>query len=158
MNLKNALCVAVAGLALTGCAWLRGWHHDDVPDDVPDHASKSIFYSGQACEKSPCKVAVTVEACHIEIDPNRLGVRHGLRDAEVVWEIQSPGYTFAKNGISFRDKEMTRSVFREARVVEGNKFTIIDANAGPGNYQYTVRVMRGEKACGPLDPYIINDM
>jgi hypothetical protein len=155
MNFKNALCVAAAGLALSGCAWLRGWHHEEVP---AASESKSIFYDGKPCERSPCKVEVTVEACHIDLDPNRLGVRHGLRDAEIVWEIRSPGYTFAKNGISFREKEMTRSVFRDARVVEGNKFTLVDANAGPGTYKYTVRIMRGEKACAPLDPEIVNDM
>ena len=154
MNIKNIVCVALAGIALSACAWL----HEQFLGGARHGSIRNLFYDEPLCEKSPCKVVVTVEGCRIEVAPERLGVRHGLRDTEIVWELESPGYSFPERGITFQDKEMTKPVFHQARRVEPNRFTIIDANAGPGKYKYNVRVMKGEKACPPYDPYIVNDM
>jgi hypothetical protein len=156
MNVQNIAGAALAALALSACSWLhRG---PAVEEPAQPNRLSGLFYDGKVCDKSPCRVEVTVEACRIQLDPDRLGVRHGLHDAEIVWEIVSPGYTFAPHGITFQDREMSKTVFREAGQAEPHRFVVVDANRGPGSYKYNVRVMKGEKKCPPLDPYIINDM
>jgi hypothetical protein len=148
MTTRTSLCSAALGIVLSGCAWLHGGPY---PGAAP------AAYDTPRCDQSPCRVSVHVSDCRISVSPERLGVRKGLRRATIEWRIEDRGYTFARDGIVFADKEAART-FHAARMTAHDTFTVVDENTGPGEYKYTVRVERDGKACEPLDPVVINDM
>ena len=151
MTTRTLLCAAALGFALSGCAWIHGTFGGESA------GAAAARYDGPRCDQSPCRVRVHVADCRIRVMPERLGVRKGLRRATIEWRIEDPGYTFARDGIVFGDKEAAR-VFHGERMAARDTFTVVDENTGPGEYKYTVRVERDGKACAPLDPVVINDM
>jgi len=151
MTTRTLLCAAALGITLSGCAWIHGTFAGEAP------SAARAGYDGPRCDESPCRVRVQVADCRIRVSPERLGVRKGLRRATIEWRIEDRGYTFARDGITFGDKEAA-AIFHAGRMQARETFTVVDENTGPGEYKYTVRVERDGKACEPLDPVVINDM
>lgn len=153
MNSKASLAIATCSLVLGSCAWWDGIFHSRGGGN----AAKAVV-----CKEKECRVAITVSACAINVEPEVLGIAKGVRDVDIVWEItKSPGATFAReNGIFFKekDREAAAKQFRDPRRLDDKKFRWRDANSGPGEFQYGVNVIDNGKACKPLDPTIINEM
>lgn len=153
MNFKALLVVAACSLVLGSCAWWDRFIHPQGGGN----AAKAVV-----CKEKECRVAVTVSACTISVDPEVLGIAKGVRDVDIVWEItQSPGVTFAReNAIFFkeRDREAAAKQFRDPKLLDEKKFRWRDSNSGPGKFDYGVNVVENGKACPTRDPTVINDM
>jgi hypothetical protein len=106
-----------------------------------------------------CTVKVAVAGCKVDVDYKTVWVSKGNRDAKIHWKIEDPGaYSFLPDGVFIKTPH--NGVF--TKVPTGNKklFTLNDANAYPGEYNYGVRI-RDEKNntdCPVLDPVIVNEM
>jgi hypothetical protein len=153
MNFKAPLVVAACSLVLGSCAW---WDRLTQPHGG-GNAAKAVV-----CKEKECRVAVTVSACKITVDPEVLGIAKGVHDVDIVWEItKSPGVIFPRvNGIFFKEKDRAAAAkqFRDPRLLlEGKQFRWKDANIAAGEFQYGVTVVDNGKAC-TLDPIVINDM
>lgn len=152
MNIKAPMVVAACSLVLGSCAWWDGFIHSQGAGN----SAKAVV-----CKEKECRVAVTVTACAISVEPEVLGIAKGGRDIDIVWEIRSPGVTFAReNAIFFKEKDRAAAArqFREPRLLDDRKFRWRDANTGPGEFHYGVNVIDNGKACAPLDPIVINEM
>ena len=154
MNFKAPLMVAACSLVLGSCAW---WDRFIHPGEG-GHGTKAVI-----CKEKECRVAVTVSACAISVEPYVLGIAKGVRDVDIVWEIvKSPGVTFPReNGIFFKekDREAAARQFRDPRVLEdGKKFRWRNENSVHREFHYGVNVVDNGKSCPPLDPIIVDEM
>lgn len=153
MNFKAPLVVAVCGLVLGSCAWWDRATHEKGSG----YAAKAVV-----CKEKECRVAVTVSACTIAVDPEVLGVAKGNREVDIVWEIvKSPGVVFPRdNAIFFKEKwrKAAAEQFRDPKLLHDKKFRWHNANSGPGEYHYGVNVIDNGRTCPPLDPVVIDEM
>ncbi|MGZ5032085.1 MAG: hypothetical protein ACXWAC_02715 [Usitatibacter sp.] len=152
MNLKAPLVVAACGLVLGSCAW---WEQSSQPR-ASSYAPKAVV-----CRERECRVTVTVAKCTINVEPEVIGIAKGVHDVDIVWEIRSPGVTFAREHAVFFKEEFRAAAakqFREPRLLDDRKFRWRDANTGPGEFHYGVNVVDNGIPCKPLDPIVINDM
>jgi hypothetical protein len=146
MNSKALLTMAACGFALGSCAWWEG------------HAAEA---KAVVCKEKTCRVAVTVNACKVSVDPDVLGIFKGVRDVEIVWEIKSQGAVFVReNPISFKpkDRDAAAKQFSSPALLDEKRFRWRDANSAPGQFHYEVRVIDKGTTCPPLDPTVVNEM
>ena len=102
---------------------------------------------------------VFVADCNVRVDYKVVWVTKGHHDAKIHWRIDDPGaYSFLADGVFIKTPH--NGVF--TKVPTGNKqlFTLNDANASGGSYDYGVRIRdeRNNVDCPVLDPVIINEM
>ncbi len=138
MTAKAVFTAAALALVAAGCA---------APPPV----------RSMRCDTPVCNVAVHVADCRITVDPDTVMVFG--RNRQIHWDIahDSPGYKFAADGITIKDLDPTRE-FTDPSRPNDTKYIWHDRNsqARSDPYHYGVKVMRGETACPPLDPGIIN--
>jgi hypothetical protein len=110
-----------------------------------------------ACLGAQCRVQVSVDCflgifCRIAVDSDTIDVPRG-NSPVLEWEVVTPGYAFADNGIAINDAgdEIT------CRPGEGTRqrFVCNNKHTKPGTYKYTIR-LTGWPAVLPLDPWIVN--
>jgi hypothetical protein len=110
-----------------------------------------------ACAGSQCKVQVSVDCtllifCRIAVDNDTIDVPRG-NSPVLEWEVVTPRYAFADNGIVINDggDELM------CRPGEGGRqrFMCTNKHSRPGIYKYTIR-LTGWPAVFPLDPWIVN--
>lgn len=150
MTSKAPLILAACGLVLGSCAWWEG--------HAQGHggASKAVV-----CKEKTCHVAVTVTACKITVEPDVLGISKTVRDVDIVWEIKSPGAVFVREDPIFfkpKDREAALKQFSRATWLDEKRYRMRDANSGPGQYYYGVKVIDKGTTCPPLDPSVVNEM
>lgn len=133
---KNLVHLLVPALFAAGCASMMAGGGKSAP-----------------CNTHICKVEVTVDdACRIAVDPTDLPVAAGNKEAVIQWDIQ--GGEFAANGIAF--KQDPGNEFHSPSH-SPKRITFVDRHSRVGViYPYSVSVVRGGKACAPLDPTIMN--
>ena len=138
---KSWLCAALASIGLLGCAATQMPGLQTVgcnPGDV-------------------CKVAVTVVDCNITVDPVDLSVPLPRVRQQIHWDIAGSDYVFAYNGIvisgmgvEFDQPELSG---------DGKKFKWRDKHTRPGDYKYSLNVVRtglNPANCPTYDPRILN--
>lgn len=158
-------CIAFA-LALA--PWAAGAQTKDMPAKAP--AAKSTTtrtaapkagykkYSAAVCggQGITCPIKLTVRNCEVTADPEVLTVKIKGSNPLIKWTIQSPGFSFAKDGIFFKtpghEAEFT------CNRVSDKEWHCNDKNDNPNTWHYGIKVMQGTTACDPKDPTIINDM
>jgi len=100
-------------------------------------------------------VSITVTNDKIDA-PSPDPVRIAGRGHVIHWEIKTPGYSFASNGIVIHGDDAGE--FDGGHSAEqGKKFQVNDKNSFQKTYKYTVNVMKGATPLAPLDPSIVND-
>ena len=135
MNTKAVLGVCVLGLALAGCAALRGMGF------------------GSGCNDAVCHVRVTVNDCRVSVDPDPVYIARG--EHKIKWKLQSTRHDFTSNGISFASGGGT--VFKNPHRPGVGEFEVTDFNNATGRYKYTITVTQDGKPCPPHDPDVMND-
>jgi hypothetical protein len=155
---KRALYSLIPLVLLVGCP---------LPPKDADAAKPSGAGAGshgttlKCYEKRHCRITVTVTACSaagISANPYTLKVTRRLRDVPIVWTLRAPpGYTFAADGIHFKNKEMAIRQFKPAKASNPHEFVIDDANTEPGEFAYNIRVRHEGRDCPVHDPILIND-
>jgi len=100
-------------------------------------------------------VSITVTNDKIDMPvPNPVHITG--RGHVIHWEIKTPGYTFAANGIAIQGDDAHE--FDGGHLAEqGKKYQMNDKNSFKKEYKYTVNVMKGATRLTPLDPSILND-
>ena len=136
MKTNLLLAVAFAALVVSGCA---------------THPRTSRYN----CTTSPCVVTVTVDDCRISLDRDPLHVVR-IRDAELVWELASPGYEFVADGIRFKPGSATGQFHRNSHAA--NRYKWLDRNTVAGRNEYGIKVKRTHgAACPEFDPVVVNE-
>ena len=142
MRQKGFFLILAAGFAISACVQLP----------VEPGGGRKL-----ACAGPQCKVQVSVDCtlrvfCKIVVDNDTIDVRRG-NSPVLEWEIVTPGYAFADNGIAINadgDEFTCRSGGADRQ-----KFMCNDRHTKPGSYKYTIR-LTGLPAVLPLDPWIVN--
>ena len=151
---KRALYSLIPLVLLVGCP-LPPREGEAKPYGAESHGTTFKCF-----EKRHCRVTVTVTACSatgISTNPATLKVTRRLRDVPIVWTLRAPaGYTFAADGIHFKNKEMAIRQFVGPKAGP-REFVWEDANTTPGRFPYNVRVRQDGRDCPVLDPIIVND-
>lgn len=106
-----------------------------------------------ACNEHVCHATVRITDCAISIDPDPLPVDR--KSVEIHWDIVSPGYTFADDGIRLKDDDPRQEFDHLHRTPNGLRFMANDKNSFAKTYRYGVKIMRGDALC-TLDPSIVN--
>jgi hypothetical protein len=142
MTARSALVIVVATLTLLGC----------VSAPIDPRTKKPA-----ECSSASCSVAVTVIpdwlACKVSVDPELLIIRGRGQASVIHFELKTPGYRFAADGIVVEDADPVeiRCLRQgEERFVCQNRHSISKA------YKYVVKVT-GPCHTPPLDPYFFND-
>lgn len=145
MTSRTLFSAAVCGLILLGCA-----------SELPR------INTASDCRASECRVAVQGytrfnDACAANAVPSTLHIRS--QGASVVfWDLEAAsdhaGFRFAANGIAF---ENPQDEFTCEVANQGKKFRCNNKHSKPGEYKYTVNLVKGSTSCIPLDPMMIND-
>lgn len=142
MTTRAAACGVMAlTMALAGCAdngrQAAGLHPLPNGPGVP-------------CNAGVCEITVTVAKCDsgccASVDKPVVAVT-SARD--IRWEIVTPGFVFASNGIAF-DPPNPQFVFKVSP--HPNEFRVHDAKSLDGDFPYYVNV----QGCAPLDPWVRN--
>ena len=154
--MKNRALYWLVPLAvLAGCSWLQR-----ESTDVKSSATQSSGTTFKCFEKSQCRVTVVVTACSasaITPNPYTLKVTRRLRDVPIVWTLRAPaGFSFAPDGINFKNKEMASRQFTTSKSTS-HEFVWEDANTSPGTFRYNIKVRQDGKDCPVLDPIVVND-
>jgi hypothetical protein len=108
-----------------------------------------------ACGGSQCRVPISVDCtlsvfCRIAVD-DTIDVPRG-NSPVLEWEVVTPGYAFADNGIVINDGG---DEFMCHPVEGGRRFMCNDRHTKPATYKYTI-TLTGSPAVLPLDPWIVN--
>ena len=107
------------------------------------------------CTASPCVVTVTVDDCRVWLDREPLHVVK-IKDAELVWNLATPGYEFVADGIRFKPGANTGQF--HGNVQAANRYKGTDRNTVAGRNEYGVRVKKTHgAACPEHDPYVVNE-
>ncbi len=125
--------------------------------------------SAARCTTSPCVHHVTVAAaadgCTVSVVPDVMIVATH-REALVRWQIDTPGYRFAPDGVAFDPEKHGRVLayavapgkqFHDPKPLSATLFQFVDSNTVIGAWYYSVTVTDGRRECR-LDPPIINEM
>ena len=107
------------------------------------------------CTVGVCKVAITVNNCVIKTTPDTLPIGKGNHSPVIQWDITTPGHSFAPNlqGITINGNPPQ---FFNSRNPTPTRFMWNDKNSDAETYKYTIRVKKGDTACPPKDPFIVN--
>lgn len=106
-----------------------------------------------------CTVKVFVAGCSVDVDYKIVWVTRGHLDAKIHWQIDDPGeYSFLPDGVFIKTPQ--KGVFTPVPTGNRKLYTLNDANAYGGRYDYGVRIRddRNGVDCPVLDPVIINEM
>ena len=135
MAIRTLGLLAVVGIVLSSCQ------------------SMNLTQSA-SCNEQQCHVKVTVNDCNVTLDPDIIKITRPR--VEIHWDIATADYTFTSDGIVVQND--SRNEFSGGHLSEqGRKFTLNDKNSFRNEYKYVVKVKRGEVACRPLDPSIVNN-
>lgn len=138
---KSWLCAALACIGLLGCA-----------------AKPPPGLQAPGCNPGGvCKVTVTVVDCNITLDPDDLSVPQPRGRKQIHWDIVGGDHVFAYNGIVISG--MGGEFDQPELSGDGKKFKWGDKHTGPGNYKYSVNVVRtglNPANCPTHDPRILN--
>jgi hypothetical protein len=143
MATKAFCSTIVAGLVLTGCG-------QQLAPPPPASAP---------CNAGVCKVDISVsmsgDRCVAVANPDTIQIDKRNRGPTIQWDISTSGYKFAPNlkGITINGNP---SQFSRPLNPTPTKFMWIDANDDTVKYKYTVSVMKDDKPCDLLDPFIAN--
>lgn len=152
---KRALYSLIPLVLLVGCPLPPKDSGATRPSGAVSHGPTLKCY-----EKQHCRITVTVTACSaagITANPYTLKVTRRLRDVPIVWTLRAPaGYTFAADGIHFKNKEMATRQFAGPKAGP-REFVWEDANTHPGEFAYNIRVRHEGRDCPVHDPIVVND-
>jgi hypothetical protein len=153
---KRALYSLIPLVLLVGCPLPPKDSGAAKPSGAASHGTTFKCF-----EKRDCRITVTVTACSatgITANPNTLKVTRRLRDVPIVWTLRAPpGYTFAPDGVHFKNKDMAARQFKPAKSSGPHEFVWEDANTSPGDFPYNIRVRQGDRDCPVHDPIVVND-
>lgn len=113
------------------------------------------------CNEGTCFIDVSVTDCRIAVDPVERHIARSNKGPVIHWRMDMASYTayrFAENGIAFNTNP-NNEFHDRGHSHFGKHFVWTDKNSVPGNYKYTVNVVRrwtGEP-CPSLDPSVFND-
>ena len=80
-----------------------------------------------------------------------------LRNVPIVWKLHAPaGFSFATDGINFKNKELASKQFVTSRV-SSHEYVWEDANTAYGTFPYNIKVRQEGRDCPVLDPTVVND-
>jgi len=129
---KRILTVAALALMLTACG--------KPPPPKPD----------------PTKPQVSVTATGtVGVDQETIEFAPDQKDVTVTWQLPKGNYTFPQDGIVF-ERSAVEEIVR-CQPAKGNvEFTCLNRHTKPGRYKYTIKVLDGQKALEPYDPYFVN--
>lgn len=157
--MTNKTLVIACAAILAGCAVAAepAKPTGDKPVSSRWADKKLLKLDAAGCVGTECVIAVRIRDCKIGISPYYLVV--DKRDVKLRWVIQDKGYTFADDGLSFKEHGSpgAKEEFRCGRT-NPTTWQCIDRNSRVGAYFYAVKVLKpdGKTAC-TLDPVIIND-
>lgn len=101
------------------------------------------------------QVNVTVSGNQIAVDKPSLNLVGQGRNVELMWNLQTQGWTFTSTGIVIDNN--TDGMFHDPQLTQqGTRYIWIDTNTGGLTYKYTINVTNGTSTLS-LDPTIIND-
>jgi hypothetical protein len=99
------------------------------------------------------EVNVSVVNNNIVVDPPTLNMAGRGPNAQIQWNLTTPGWTFPSNGIVI---DNNNGEFTQLRpIAGGSKFLGVDANNNATLYKYMINVTNGQEQLS-LDPYIQN--
>lgn len=99
------------------------------------------------------EVNVSVVNNQISVDPATLSMVGRGPNAQIQWNITTPGWTFPSNGIVI---DNNNGEFTQLRpIAGGSKFLAVDANSNSILYKYIINLTNGQDQLS-LDPYIQN--
>jgi hypothetical protein len=142
MNKRPWLYASVASIALVGCAT----------------TTESTRLTEQEC-RGNCKVDISITGnCDFGV-PDILKVKlpHGIK--KITWEITSPDYIFAANGIVIKNENPAGVLKRPHLSSNGKWFRLDNDHQAPGNFEYGINVIKtgdDPKIC-TKDPFIVNE-
>ncbi|MEP6655730.1 MAG: hypothetical protein ABJC33_00755 [Betaproteobacteria bacterium] len=113
------------------------------------------------CNEGTCFIDVSVNDCKIAVDPTERHIARPNKEAVIHWSMDMASYMayrFAENGIAF-ERNPDNEFHDRGHSHFGKHFVWTDKNSLPGNYKYTVNVVRrfSGEPCPPLDPSVFND-
>jgi len=101
------------------------------------------------------QIIVTVSGNQIALNRDPVDLRGAGRNVQLMWILQTPGWTFAGDGIDINGND---GQFSQHQLAEhGSRCIWIDANSGGKTYKYTVQVASAGGQTLQLDPGIINE-
>jgi hypothetical protein len=117
----------------------------------PFSDGRTLRCTGQSCDVQVA-VACSSGVCTASIDNDTVQVPHG-NSPNIIWQLQSPGYTFPSNGIVIAN---AGTEFDNCQIeANGRRFKCHDKHTRAGRYKYTVNIT-GSPAVPPLDPFVDN--
>ena len=142
--MKLRLVVAgLSALVLAGCGWFGGHHR-----------------GGDCYKCGPVDITkpqVKVVNGKITVDQETLVFGEAFRNVPVTitWTLPKDSkLRFPKDGITF-EKSAAEEIVCKAE--GGSTFSCLNRHTKPGRYKYDIRVLDGDKALEPLDPYVANN-
>ncbi len=143
MSTKVLLLLIASTAALSGCATV----------------SKEMAAS--PCNQGVCFIDVSVTDCRVTVDPEKRRIARGNRNPVIHWRLDAASfavYRYADRGITWK-RNPDNEFHTPGRANGGKHFTWADKNTQPGDYPYTVHLVRRSsgEACAPHDPSVVND-
>lgn len=138
--------IAMAAAALLACMAAAG-------PALAQHKPASA--SATPCNPGNCRITVTVNDCQAEggitVDPDNVAVNSARN---MRWEIVTPGYVFAANGIQF---DPPHAQFEPRNSPKPNEIHIFNKKTQNGDFYYFVNVKKsGGGDCRQVDPFVRN--
>ncbi len=144
MTTKVLLLVIASTASLWGCS--------SAPTQLTNAGS---------CNQGACFIDVTVTDCRVSVNPDKKRIARGNKGPVIHWRMDGASfaaYRFADKGISWK-RNPDNEFHAPGKANFGKHFTWTDKNSLPGDFPYTVHLVRrgtGEP-CAPHDPSVVND-
>jgi hypothetical protein len=143
MNNSALFSSLVVGLMPAGCAL--------VPLSVEDKAAQA---QAVVCANGPCVITVVCTNGVASATPDYY-IPAGYKPA-MTWIIQTSGYTFRDDGISFKTAEGNSEFDGQNPLPGSTRYSRLNRHTKPGTYAYSIYLRGPGGARCDHDPFVFN--
>jgi len=148
MSARGFIVAVIASIALIGCA-------------SSNMAGFRFFKTTQTCTTSSCPIIdVSVEGNppYVTASIDTLLMKNGNHNANIIWKLNTDGYKFMPDSISFKNPARAATQFSLVNQTN-NTFHLKNKNQDDV-YAYGYQIKVYETSSGiwiPLDPWVVNN-